>query len=170
MLELVLLAGKVFFLVVLYLFVFLVIRSAVKDLRTSPAAAHAQSAPLVTSPPAGGRAERPASAAGAAGGRHAGWELVVTQSRVVPVGTVFALPLARPILIGRAGESDIQLRDTFVSSRHARLVGEPEGLRAEDLGSTNGVLVNGADLERPMLLGTGDQLAIGDTVFRVEGT
>ena len=171
MLELVLLGGRIVFLVVLYLFVFLVIRSAVKDLgrRSATVPEPGTAAPIASfaqGSPAGrtrdGVDARPA-------GTHGAWELVVAQSRVVPVGTAYSLPLGRAVLVGRATESDIQLRDTFVSSRHVRLEGAPDGLYVEDLGSTNGTLVNGAELERPMLLDPGDQLTIGDTVFRVDG-
>jgi len=38
----------------------------------------------------------------------------------------------------------------------------------EDLGSTNGTVVDGQEIDRPMVLDPGDRLVIGDTVFVVE--
>ncbi len=122
MLELVLVAGKIFFLVVLYLFVLLVIRSAVRDLRTRPSAVvQAEAAPLVVAPPASAGRPGPGPAApGRAGaGGNGPWELVVVESRVLAPGSAVTLPSGRPVRLGRAPDNDIQLRDTFVSSHHA---------------------------------------------------
>ena len=173
--DLALLIGRVLFLVVLYLFVFLVIRSAVKDLRRRPAAVvEAEAAPLVVSSRAVGGAGKPVVAqaprapAGAQAAAASDWDLVVVESRVVAPGTVFALPRDRPVFVGRAPDSGIQLRDTFVSSRHARLEATRDGVVIEDLGSTNGTVVDGQEIDRPMVLDPGDRLVIGDTVFVVE--
>ena len=172
--DLALLVGRVLFLVVLYLFVFLVIRSAVKDLRRRPAAVvEAEAAPLLVSSRAVGGVGRPAAAqapvpAAAKAAAESDWDLVVVESRVVAPGTVFALPRDRPVFVGRAPESGIQLRDTFVSSRHARLEATRDGVVIEDLGSTNGTVVDGQEIDQPMVLDPGDRLVIGDTVFVVE--
>jgi len=48
------------------------------------------------------------------------------------------------ITIGRAKDNNIQLNDSTVSSHHAKIVTTPHESYIEDLGSTNGVRVNGA--------------------------
>ncbi|MBC7106299.1 MAG: FHA domain-containing protein [Firmicutes bacterium] len=64
---------------------------------------------------------------------------------------------------------DIPLADTFVSAKHALFEATGEGLLVEDLRSTNGTLVNGREIEQPVILRPGDRVEIGDTVFRAEG-
>ena len=78
-------------------------------------------------------------------------------------GKVFALKRF-PQTLGRHAEIDIVLNDSSVSRRHARL--ERQGGRCViiDLGSTNGVKVNGVKIER-MALTSGDVVTIGTTVF-----
>jgi pSer/pThr/pTyr-binding forkhead associated (FHA) protein len=57
---------------------------------------------------------------------------------------------------------------TFVSSKHVLFEATPSGLLVEDLLSTNGTQVNGADISQPTLLSQGDRVEVGDTIFRVE--
>lgn len=81
-------------------------------------------------------------------------------------GTV--LPLASsPLLLGRAQEANLVLDDDYSSGRHARLF--PQGTRwfLEDLGSTNGTFVDGAQLSRAQPLEIGQQIRIGKTVMEL---
>jgi len=59
------------------------------------------------------------------------------------LGEIFALEAGREIVLGRDPACDIRLQDTGVSRRHASVLGGPEGTRLRDLGSTNGILVEG---------------------------
>lgn len=166
MLQIVLLAGKFAFLVILYLFIFWVVRSTTRELRAS-AGAPARQAWItedgaMTVPVGEGRLSEALSPGTGA------WALVVERSPVLPQGGVFVLPPGERILAGRSQEADIQLGDTFVSSRHALFEVTDQGLVVEDLQSTNGTQVNGDDVEGPRLLHRGDRVEIGDTVFRVE--
>ena len=83
------------------------------------------------------------------------------------MGAVFSISAETSVLVGRASDCDLQLQDTFVSSHHARLRATAEGLTIQDLGSTNGTFVNGAEIEGPLILVPGDEIAIGDAVFVV---
>ena len=74
-------------------------------------------------------------------------------------------------LIGRSRECDIVLQDSNVSRRHAEI--RPSGgdsWTITDLGSTNGVRVNGRRLDAPAPLQTGDEITVGtvDVRFEVE--
>lgn len=71
------------------------------------------------------------------------------------------VPLAGSVIIGRSPDSDLVIADEFVSSSHARIVRTAEGATLEDLGSTNGTLVNGQPATRPLPLGTGDVIELG---------
>lgn len=78
------------------------------------------------------------------------------------------------ITIGRVSGNDIQLDDPAVSGQHARITREPneymEGLLdyyIEDLGSTNGTLVNDKDVTKQMLK-DGDEIQIGNHHYRFD--
>jgi hypothetical protein len=70
---------------------------------------------------------------------------------------------ARGATIGRSRECDIVLSDPNVSRRHAELRPRGGAWVLSDLGSTNGVSVNGRRIERPQVLTPGDRIEIGTT-------
>ena len=121
----------------------------------------------------GGRAGRVASvppraaAPGKKKGRGGPKTLVVTAGPLT--GTKITLG-DQPILIGRGTEADIRLPDTGVSRKHVDVVLEGGVATAEDLGSTNGTLVNGRRISR-QALSDGDVIRIGHSVlvYRQDG-
>jgi len=76
-----------------------------------------------------------------------------------------AVPLGRHTTIGRARESDLRLKDSSVSRRHAVLTIEPNGAFIEDLRSVNGVTVNGQRI-RHARVSDGDVIELGVKRFR----
>lgn len=64
-------------------------------------------------------------------------------------------------MIGRAENSDLALDDPLVSRQHAALLVTDEDVTLEDLGSRNGVTVNGERATGQRLLVLGDELMIG---------
>src|SRR5437588_11708467 len=81
-------------------------------------------------------------------------------------GREFALG-SRPLTLGRSDENDVVLSDEVASRAHAELRHENGLYILEDRGSTNGTFVNGARATVHQLE-PGDQIAIGDDVFRFE--
>jgi hypothetical protein len=150
--EPVLLALKAAFLVLLYFFVWRVIRSAARDMRVAPQ----ESFILAPSQLA---AEHPV----ASGGR-----LVVAKSKSLKNGRTFdAGPI--PVTIGRATDNTVSLsEDEFASGHHARIESQRDGVWIIDLGSTNGTFVNGARLDGRRKLREGDVVQVGDTELRFE--
>lgn len=73
-----------------------------------------------------------------------------------------------PLEIGRATSCDISIPNKFVSTRHARILPDDGEWVLEDLGSTNGTLVNGELLASPRRLASGDRVLVGDTEFVVQ--
>lgn len=71
--------------------------------------------------------------------------------------------------IGRDLDNDIQLPSEHVSRHHARICNLSESCAIEDMGSTNGVLVNG-ELQTSCLLKDGDKIQIGKEIFLFEIT
>jgi hypothetical protein len=66
-------------------------------------------------------------------------------------------------VVGRSRESDIVLEDSGISRRHAELRPAGEGWEIEDLGSTNGVVVNGVQVRGREPLHGGEVIEFGST-------
>lgn len=79
------------------------------------------------------------------------------------------LPLAESCAeLGRGPQAHLQLRDLAVSRRHARLRWQEPSWWVEDLGSPNGVWLNGSRLQAPSPLSEGDVLQVGSTRLRFQ--
>ncbi|HVK64976.1 MAG TPA: FHA domain-containing protein [Polyangium sp.] len=65
-------------------------------------------------------------------------------------------------VVGRGPECQLAVDDPLVSRKHAALVVGSNGVVAKDLGSRNGVLVNGVRIEGPRELVPGDKIRIGN--------
>ena len=146
-------ALKFAFLGVLYLFLLVIARSALKDLR--------------------GR--RALSGAGDGTGLHqiADARVAATDASLVVVTGGGLTPgdridLFGGVTIGRSDEADVKIVDRFASGIHARVHTRGNAYFVEDLESTNGTYLNGADLRGEAALNDLDEIRIGDTEFRFE--
>ena len=94
--------------------------------------------------------------------------LVVDRSpgRQPRVGERLALRASNAL--GRDAGNDIALPDEAASARHAKLDVEDGEWWIEDLGSTNGTLVNGVRISKREKLRLGDEIAIGRVAMRLE--
>ena len=79
------------------------------------------------------------------------------------------VPVGEGLVIGRE-HVDLELEDLEVSRRHAALRPTLRGLEIEDLGSRNGVRVDGYRIREPTVLRDGAVLRLGRTTLRVELT
>jgi predicted component of type VI protein secretion system len=78
-------------------------------------------------------------------------------------------PVRDGLTLGRVSGCDVVLQDGKASRRHAKIVVEAGVVELEDLGSSNGTLLNGKPVTRRVLRG-GDEIQIGATVITyVEG-
>ncbi len=192
MLDVILFALKIAFLVLLFLFVFFVVRRTVRDVssdaaRPEPAPRKAAPSAPPAAPPAPVVAAVPSVPEATPAERrqrreqrhtertmpgesldlmaHIDPRLVVEASPVLATGT--EIRLEGWIMIGRSPTSDLVLDDPFVSQTHARVVPRGQLHFVEDLGSTNGTFVNGREvIEAQLMLDT--ELRIGETIFRYE--
>jgi two-component system, cell cycle response regulator len=80
-------------------------------------------------------------------------------------GQVIRLDTA--IVIGRSRTSDVRLIDEGVSRQHCRVCLRGRTVILEDLGSTNGVLVNGEKVEGVVTLEIGDRVRLGAAVLQL---
>jgi hypothetical protein len=164
--ETLLLVGKIAFLLLLYLFIFGVVRTSARDLRMAAPAAAGTHWRMPGETPEDDEESSRVGVATATRERGV-WTLAVLKSPNIPVGAAYALPSDTNALAGRSPDMDIFLDDTFVSAKHALFEVTDEGFWVEDLRSTNGTQVNGTPIHESTLLEVGDRVAIGDTVFEV---
>jgi hypothetical protein len=178
MIDIVLLVLKIGILVLLYLFIWQVVRLAVSNVRVPSGVAPAPDVPLPGPRPApvstpeerDARREDRIAERTLAGEKldftpHINPRLVVEESPIVPPGVVF--PLQGWVTVGRSAASDIVLDEQFVSSTHARFVPRGQFYYVEDLGSTNGTYVNERQVTEGQLK-LDARVRIGETVFRYE--
>jgi hypothetical protein len=151
--EEVLLLLKIVFLVLLYLFIWRIVRSATRDLRLPQES-------FILAPEAGAAIR--AAHVGPTG------RLVVVKSPALDAGSDVVLNSA-PLTVGRGEQNDVELEgDEFASAEHARFDPRRDGVWVIDVGSTNGTYVNGARIQRPRKLAVGDVVRIGQTDLRFE--
>lgn len=138
--EFIILALRIAVVFLLYLFLYQVVRTITRELRTTSAET------------------TPAS--------QYGYLTVINpgQSGLQP-GKKF--PLNQVNSIGRAMSNDIPLNDTFLSSEHAVLEWDGNTWLIEDLGSTNGSWLNGRELDQPMPLTYGDIIQVGHVELKL---
>ena len=152
--EQLLLGLQALFLILLYLFIWRVIRGAAKDLRVPQesfimAPAQVRGTPLAAAVSSSAR-------------------LVVVSSPSVPVGSGHDIGPV-PITIGRSEENTISLDgDEYASGHHARIEAGRDGVWLHDLHSTNGTSVNGEPVEGRRRLHEGDLVRVGETDLRFE--
>ena len=90
-------------------------------------------------------------------------------SLVLPSGQRIALG-DRPVTIGRMTECTVPLNDQNVSRRHAEIRPGRGAYVVNDLGSTNGTMVNGTRIAGEQRLSDGDILSFGSTYVRFEAS
>ena len=73
------------------------------------------------------------------------------------------------LTIGRRSSCDLVLSDRQVSREHARIIVGAESAAVEDLGSSNGVSVNGQRVKGLRRLQVGDQIKVGSQLVEVIG-
>lgn len=130
---------RLLFLALLYLFLFRVIRSLVRDLRSA--------------------AREPGSTLG---------RLIVVESPAGEPAMGRSFDLDAITSLGRDVNNAIVVEDPFASTEHAVLTYRGRSWYVEDLGSTNGTYVNGRAVASVAPLGFGDELSIGQVRFRLE--
>ena len=90
------------------------------------------------------------------------FQLVVAQGP--RPGQVFELPRST-VSIGRDPGNQVVINDPQISRQHARITPQGGLMVLEDLGSTNGTMVNGLRISGPHTLAHGDQIGLGDNVM-----
>jgi FHA domain-containing protein len=132
-------AIRLLFLGLLYLFLFAVVRTLLRDLRSAAREPGVELGRLV---------------------------VIASPSSDPPVGTVF--PLDAVTTLGRDVNNSVVVEDAFASAEHAVLTFRGRAWYVEDRDSTNGTYVNGSPVQGVAPLGFGDELQVGQARFRLE--
>ena len=149
-----LLVLKIAFLVLLYLFIWRIVRSAARDVRMP------QESFVLAPGSVPGLGQEPSQVES---GR-----LVVVKSPALDEGDELMLD-SSALLLGRGSTNDVNLaRDEYASTSHARVEPRRDGVWLEDVGSTNGTYLNGIKLSRAKRLTPGDIVRVGETELRYE--
>jgi pSer/pThr/pTyr-binding forkhead associated (FHA) protein len=143
---------KIGFLVLLYLFLWRIVRTASRDLRTPQES-------FVLAPQQVRQAAPPK--------RRVSGRLVLLSNGDSADAAVYEIDTAA-VTVGRGAGNDIALDDEFASTLHARVESRPDGVWLEDVGSTNGTAVNGVSIGEARKLAPGDVIRIGETDLRFE--
>jgi pSer/pThr/pTyr-binding forkhead associated (FHA) protein len=130
---------RLLFLALLYVVLFRIVRSILRDLRSA--------------------AREPGTSLG---------RLIVVASPSGEPAAGRSFDLDAITTLGRDVNNAIVIDDPFASSDHAVLTFRGRGWFIEDLGSTNGTYVNGRVVSAVAPLGFGDELAIGQVRLRLE--
>lgn len=91
-------------------------------------------------------------------------QLVVTHGSLA--GTRITLG-TQPVLMGRADDSTLVLTDDYASTRHARLSPRGGDWYVEDLGSTNGTYLDRAKVTTAVRVPLGTPVRVGKTVIEL---
>ena len=91
-------------------------------------------------------------------------QMIVTEGALT--GTRIQLG-SQPVLIGRADDSTLVLTDDYASTRHARLSPRGSEWYVEDLGSTNGTYLDRAKVTTAVRVPMGTPVRIGKTVIEL---
>jgi pSer/pThr/pTyr-binding forkhead associated (FHA) protein len=127
--------------VVLYLFLLEVVRSAWRELGPVPERA----------------------------GRRLRAKLEILQPAAARRAAGNVIPLRGSTTIGREPDNDLVVDEETVSNRHARLLPRDGRWWIEDLGSRNGTLVNNDQVEGSRVLRAGDVIQVGRVQLRFSG-
>jgi hypothetical protein len=141
--NIIILLLRVAVVLLLYFFLWQVLRFVIRDLRSSGT-------------PASGAANSPYG------------QLIVVRAGQsgVAVGKVF--PLGPSNILGRSLENcEIALNDSFLSAQHARLELQGDAWVLEDLHSTNGTFVNEMEVRDATILEEGDIVRVGRIELRL---
>lgn len=145
-------ALKFGFLAALYLFLYWVARSALRELRETTAPAPEATGFHPVGP----------------GGRAAATDASLVAIKGGGLDAEERFDLFGGLTIGRSVDADVRIEDRYASGLHARIYSRGATYYVEDMNSTNGTFLGDRKVEGEHELSDLDEIRIGDTEFRFE--
>ncbi len=147
-LDVTILALRLALVAVLYLFLAIVMRGAIRGLRTAAPG-------------------RPAESARKVENRITGLRLVVREPGTSELEPGQLVELVDGAVLGRSSRAEVVIADSSVSAEHARVFRVGRAWVVTDLGSTNGTQVNETPVNGEMPLTANDVLTLGSVRLQV---
>lgn len=141
------------FLLLLFVFIFRLVKWMIGDLRGN----QAQQTAALRSP----RPQEEKKSPETAGGR-----IMVIETSVPELKPGDSFGVGAEMVFGRGGRSDVVITDTFASTQHARVYLKEGQYWLEDLKSTNGTFLNEVQVKQPIVLANGDRIRVGGVTFQ----
>ncbi|NLX62598.1 MAG: FHA domain-containing protein, partial [Tissierellia bacterium] len=131
-------AFKYIFIIIIYLFIFSIIRLIYLDIKgISPASINDNSTYLK----------------------------LINRKDTLPFKVKEYYPLGGEVYLGRGNDNEIVIKDPYISKKHLRIVKDEDNYFLEDLASANGTYVNGHRLMDVVKLKNGDRISVGQIEF-----
>ncbi len=147
LLDVAILALRLALVAVLYLFLAMVMRGAIRGLRAAP--------------------QRRAEPAPVDARRATGLRLIVREPGSSALQSGQVVELADGATLGRSTRAEVVLDDSAVSAEHARVFRVGRAWVITDLGSTNGTQINDAQVNGEMPLAANDVVTLGSVRLQV---
>ena len=155
---------RVLLLVLVYLVFLRVLRAVWVELRAEAPRPAGERVRVPAAAPAGPAPAGPTTPASRGGGSGA----VVGIQLLAPASLAgMAYRIEGETTIGRAAGCGIPIDDPHISKLHARVFPSGDRWYVEDLGSTNGTMVNGSVIVAAAPVGPGDRVQVGDVVMEL---
>lgn|SRR5690606_24191785 len=138
MFNIISIAFKYIFIIIIYLFIFSIIRLIYLDIKgISPASINDNSTYLK----------------------------LINRKDTLPFKVKEYYPLGGEVYLGRGNDNEIVIKDPYISKKHLRIVKDEDNYFLEDLASANGTYVNGHRLMDVVKLKNGDRISVGQIEF-----
>ncbi len=138
MFNIISIAFKYIFIIIIYLFIFSIIRLIYLDIKgISPASINDNSTYLK----------------------------LINRKDTLPFKVKEYYPLGGEVYLGRGNDNEIVIKDPYISKKHLRIVKDEDNYFLEDLASANGTYVNGQRLMDVVKLKNGDRISVGQIEF-----
>ena len=95
--------------------------------------------------------------------KSAGW-LSVIKSNYKSLSEGEKIHIITPFQIGKKNNNNLVINNEYISHNHVIIYSRNKEIWIEDLGSTNGTLLNENPLKMPMVLKDNDRIDIGGSV------
>ncbi len=160
MLDFILWIFRIIFLLLLYFFIFQLIKMMFRDLKQSTEN-QGMSYSAQISPN-----EITAANVLPLPGAEAGLLVLASDSQELTKGTVFPLRSGEEFKLGRGSDNNIVLVDPFASLEHAEVYGQGGQYWLADRGSKNGTFLNDVSIDKPTVLTDKDTIRIGSVTLQ----
>lgn len=90
---------------------------------------------------------------------------LINRKETLPFKVKEYYPLGEQVFLGRGNDNEIVIKDPYISKKHIRIVKDEDNYFVEDLKSANGTFINGDRIMDVVKLNNGDRITVGQIEF-----